>query len=128
MIESKEISQNEKVIKSLQDSLLLSESQACRMKECQSGFKGNSNSISCQIHQSRYELIKSLKESNPDTIKVHKLMNRIDSLQSSLLHYIVGNILDQKNILDENQKDKFFGMLLNQIKEDKKSCSMNHKQ
>ena len=119
---SKELPKDEKVMNHLKDSLSLSDNQLCKMKECQTCFKDNFSAISCQIHQERFELIKLLRISNPDTIQIKLVMNRIDTLQSSLLHKIVDNILDQKNILDDAQKEKFFKMLLSQVSDDKKSC------
>jgi hypothetical protein len=122
----KESPREEKVLNHLKDSLALTENQYCKMKECQECFKDSLTNISCKIHKQRIELITLLKGNNPDRELIHNIMNRIDSLQSFQLHKIVDNILNQKNILDETQRDKFFRMLLSQVSDDNKSCIINN--
>ncbi len=124
---SQETPHVDKVLNHLKDSLLLSDDQLCRMKECQTCFKDSLSRVTCMIHQKRFELIKILKEKNPDINRVHQIMNEIDTLQSASLHQIVDNILDQKNILDDSQKEKFFKMLLSQVADESKSCMIEHK-
>jgi hypothetical protein len=126
LVGGKDLPREEKVLNNLKDSLSLSENQICKMQECQNCFKDKLSAISCRIHQERIELIKLLRDGNQDTSRIHTIMNKIDSLQSSLLHNIVDNILDQKNILDNSQKEKFFEMLISQISDDKKSCINKH--
>ncbi len=120
-------SEKDKALTGLKDSLQLSENQFCKMKECQDCFKDELSQLTCAIHQSRFELVKELREKDQDTVKINKIMDRIDSLQSKTLHIIVNNILDQKNILEDSQKKKFFDMLLSQIANDKVSCMKKHK-
>jgi len=127
MTSTKAAPANEKALKSLKDSLELSEAQYCRIKECQECFKDDLSALSCEIHQNRFELIKQLRENSQDINKIESIMDKIDSLQSRQLHKIVDNILDQKNILDDSQKEKFFQMLLSQIMNEKKSCMKKHK-
>jgi hypothetical protein len=122
----KESPREERMLNNLKDSLLLSENQYCQMKECQNCFRDSLKTISCQIHKQRFELIKLLKESNPNKELIHNIMTKIDSLQSFQLHKIVSNILDQKNILDDTQKEKFFRMLLSEVSDDGKSCAIKN--
>jgi hypothetical protein len=105
----------DKILADLKSSLSLSEAQIGKMKECQCCFKGNCGAINTQFKKKKIDLIKGLKEDNVNTDSINVLIKEIDSLQSLLLHTTVKNILEQKNILDESQKDKFFSILINQV-------------
>jgi hypothetical protein len=108
-------------------SLALSETQTGKMKECQHCFKDNCGAINSESKKKKIDLIKELKEDNPNTDHINALLSEIDSLQSLLLHTTVQNILEQKDILDDSQKDKFFSILINQMSnEQKTNKTINH--
>lgn len=111
----------------LKDSLGLSENQYCNMQKCQNCYKDSISSINCEIHKFQFELIKLLKEKDKDVDSIHFVMNKIDSLQSILLHKVVDNLLNQKSILNDSQKEKFFNILLSQIESETKTCALMHK-
>jgi len=118
--------EEDKVIVELKNSLALSETQICRMKECHCDFYDNCKVIHEQFKNKKIDLVKELREDNLNTDNISNLIKEIDSLQSLLLHTTVNNILEQKNILDESQKDKFFSMLINRVSNEQKTKKIKH--
>jgi hypothetical protein len=123
------VNNNEKIssLSILKDSLNLSENQFCQMKQCQTCYKDSINALNCEIHRYKYELILQLRNKDKDKDSINILINKIDSLQSKLLHNLVNNIISQKSILNESQKEKFFNILLSQLSVDGRSCNLINK-
>lgn len=117
----------EKYLSCLRDSLKLSETQFCKMKECRGCFQRNALCFSYEIKGCRIELINTLKFNNPDNNKINFLLNRIDSLQSSLLREIVNNLLIHGQILSNEQREKFFSMMTNEFSLNNEANRLNHK-
>jgi len=111
----------------LKDSLNLSENQFCQMKQCQTCYRDSIAALNCEIHRYKYELIMQLKNEDKNKDSINILISKIDSLQSLLLHNVVKNIISQKSILNESQKEKFFNIILSQISIEGKSCNLINK-
>jgi Spy/CpxP family protein refolding chaperone len=127
---SNSISANEdKYISTLKDSLKLSEKQCGKMKECNNCFQKNCSSLSHQLKMQRNHLIGLLKNDSTNNIKINNTLLKIDSLQSSLLREIVNNLLTQKEILSDQQRQKFFSMILSDTTINNEACCLknNHK-
>jgi hypothetical protein len=114
-------SEEDKMLTDLKSSLALSENQICKMKECQGCFKDDCGSINVRFNEKKLNLIKALKEDNVNADNITALINEIDSLQSLLLRTTVRNILEQKCVLDESQRNKFFDILLTQVSNEQKT-------
>jgi len=97
------------------------------MKQCQTCYRDSITALNCEIHRYKYELIMQLKNEDKNKDSINILISKIDSLQSLLLHNVVKNIISQKSILNESQKEKFFNIILSQISIEGKSCNLINK-
>jgi hypothetical protein len=115
----------DKYINTLKDSLQLSENQCSKMRECNMCFKDTCAYLSHKLKILRNQLIDYLKEDSIDNNKINIILQRINTLQSSLLREIVNNLLTHKEILSNEQRQKFFSMISNDTVTNNEACCLN---
>jgi alpha-N-acetylglucosamine transferase len=118
---------SQKSLIDLKDSLKLSENQFCKMKECQCGFKNKMAMISEEIRNHKIKMMNILKEKNPDRAKINLILDKIDSLQSVHLRETANNLLEHSQIMNDEQREKFFSIILNDYSNQCDSICINNK-
>ena len=95
----------------LQQQLSLTKSQAEEMKTLRDSFYLQSNKISSDLLERRTELVELLMASEPDTEKINEALSEIDSKQAELQKKVINYLLEEKEILTQEQQQKFFSII-----------------
>lgn len=95
----------------LHGELSLSDDQAEQMKRLKEALISNMKPIRAALRAKREQLVQLLMATEPDHSKIDVLVSEIDSLQSKLQKQVIDHLLQQKQILTDQQQEKFFSVI-----------------
>jgi len=88
--------------------LCLSGEQEKCIKDIRLSFDAETEAIQAQMLEKRRAMVKELKEEPPDSAKLDKLIEEIGRLQAEIQKKAVFNLLKEKEVLTDEQKETFF--------------------
>jgi Spy/CpxP family protein refolding chaperone len=106
---------------SLQRKLGLTREQSAAMEALHSQFADAAKGQAGAIEREQMELTRELMKAHPDTAAIRAILHAIADIQLHLQRLSVDHLIAQKAILDSEQQQKLFGMVLH-------SCAMNPSQ
>ena len=92
--------------------LALSTEQAAQLDVYRTTFHAEIDSLSTQLVAARTQLAHALLEDKLDTARVNSNLDTISRLQSSAQRKVISHLLSVKSILNPEQQDKFFSIVL----------------
>lgn len=99
----------------MKERLKMNEEQAAKLNSIERNTKPVTDEIALGMRENRVELVKELMAAETDGAKIESIMLRIDSLQGAMQRNVVQRLLSEKDILDENQRDKYYSLVLSQF-------------
>ena len=93
----------------------LSEEQRQKVQEIRKTFLPKVERIRQDMCEKRMALAKALFSESTERPAVHSAAEEIVKCQSELEHAVIEHILEEKEILDERQRLKFFSIILQQF-------------
>lgn len=95
----------------LRERLDLTEEQVQALNEAQEELKAKIHPIMEELFSKREELLSLLRESDYDSERADNLIREIVSLQVETETHIFDNLWHMKNILSQEQQERFFEMM-----------------
>lgn len=111
--------------KTFYQQLSLSNDQIEKMKTCRQSFLTQADQINSVLHQKRSELVDLLITSEPDSERIHIVLNHIDSMQAELHKSVIYYLLKEKELLTPEQQEKFFSIIKERILQDGRHHQVN---
>ncbi|MFH0990255.1 MAG: hypothetical protein V1799_09615 [bacterium] len=94
----------------------LTEQQMKQMREQQTLINRNILGLSREVAEKRIALIQELIKSKPDITRMNQTLKIVDSLQSSIQHITIQNLLEVKKVLNQEQQEILFYQILRECK------------
>ncbi len=96
----------------LKDELSLTPPQVRQIQIYRTNFLGQMDSLSTQLAGERAEMANELWQTSLDTARIDSLVNRIGRVQSAAQRKVIAHLLDVKSILNPQQQQKFYRIVL----------------
>lgn len=96
----------------LKDELSLTPPQVRQIQIYRTTFLEQMDSLSTQLAGERAEMANELWQTSPDTARIDSLVNRISQVQSAAQRKVIAHLLDVKSILNPEQQQKFYRIVL----------------
>ena len=109
----------------LREKLELTAAQLQALEQHQALYRQSLDSVTRQLCDCRTELGEWLLAESSDPVRLQRIVQRMDSLQSVVHHKVVANLMAQKKQPTPEQKKKFFTMILQQCLMQGPSCCSN---
>jgi Spy/CpxP family protein refolding chaperone len=90
----------------------LTHPQMEQMRAQQTQINRNILGLSREVAELRTALIQELMESKPDTTKMNQQLKIVDSLQTTIQHITIQNLLEVKKVLNREQQEILFNQIL----------------
>lgn len=109
----------------LHEKLELTAAQLQALEQHQALYRQSLDAVTRQLCDCRTELSECLLAEPSDPVRLQRIVQRMDSLQSVVHHKVVNNLMEQKKQLTPEQQKKFFTMILQQCVMQGQSCCSN---
>ena len=96
----------------MKQELALSTEQTAQLDVYRTTFHAELDSLSTQLVVARTQLAHALSEKKLDTSRVNNILDEIGRLQSSAQKKVISHLLSVKSILNPEQQEKFFAIVL----------------
>lgn len=93
----------------------LSLSQRQQVQEIRSTFLPRVAAIRRQLREGRQELAHLLFNDPPDRLRIHSVSHEILALQAELEREVIEHILEEREILNKEQNQRFYEIILDQF-------------
>ena len=92
----------------LKNKLGLDESQAAEIGEIRSSFENELENAGIKVNEKQSELLTVIRSENPDMGFINNLIDEISMLQAQLQKEAVKRMIEEKELLNPNQQQKYF--------------------
>jgi len=90
----------------------LTDDQVAKIKTFRETFDLNIETLSYRMKEKRLDLVKELMAQAPDSVRIERILQQVDSLQAALQREVVKHLLLEKEIFTPEQQKKFFSIVL----------------
>ena len=105
--------------------LSLTKSQIEEMRALKRSFHSQADSISFVLFKKRTVLVDLLSTQNPDTVKINIALKEMDALQAELQKHVICYLLKEKEMLNPEQRQKFFSIIKERLMRESKHFRAN---
>jgi hypothetical protein len=99
----------------MKNHLGITDEQACNLDTIDNIYRHKIDPVSRQIIEIRRELVSELLKEKSDSLRIEQLLRSIDSLQNMIQKDAVHRLIAEKNMLTEDQRSKYFSLVLGKL-------------
>jgi Spy/CpxP family protein refolding chaperone len=107
--------------------LALSADQTAHIDEYRTMFHAELDSLATPLVAARAQLAQALLEGKLDTARVDSILDNIGRLQSAAQRRVISHLLSVKSILNPEQQNKFFTIVLERFSSASDPCMPGHR-